>query len=146
MLVPSGSPLFTTASEFLGAFLARQGDVARIISPDTAIRAVAPAPYPEVSVSGIAAHSDVPSTPRDGDKLDVLVTASAASGDHQAVTVQYPLTLALRAGRWEVAAIRDVPLTSVKQPQGSAMPTLAPVETLTPSSTPTTPSATSTRQ
>ena len=137
-LVAANSPLYTTSTEFLSAFLAGQGDVSRIISPDSEIRAVSPAPFTSVKVTGIAAHDDVPATPAEGDELDVLVSATASSGEQTSVGLQYALTLTVRAGRWEVLAIRDVPLLSNKQPGASAEPSRAPAQTVTPQPTPTT--------
>lgn len=145
-LLAANSPLYTTSTEFLSAFLAGQGDVARIISPGSAIRAVTPAPYTSVKVTGIAAHADVPASPADGDQLDVLVSVTASKDGGTAVALQYPLTLTVRASRWEVSAIRDVPLLSRKQPASAATPAQPPAATATPSPTPTTPSARPTQQ
>lgn len=145
-LVAANSPLYTTSTEFLSAYLAGQGDVSRIISPSSAIRAVTPAPYTSVKVTGIAAHADVPASLADGAQLDILVSATASKEGGTAVSLQYPLTLTVRAGRWEVSTIRDVPLLSKKQPVSSATPTQAPAATATPSPTPTTPSVSPTQQ
>lgn len=139
----SSSALFSTAGEFLAAYIAGQGDVARFISPGADIRAVAPAPFTAVEIKDIAAHSEVPGTPRDGVQLDILVTAAAHVGPQQ-VSVQYPLTLTVRAGRWEVAAIRDVPLMAVKQPSATASASQAPAASSSPS--PVNPSTSPTQQ
>lgn len=132
--VAASSSLYTTAEEFLGALLAGQGDVARFIAPAAEIRAVSPAPFTAVDVTQLAAHSSVPEAPTEGASLDVLVTAIAESGD-QRVVVQYPLTLEVRAGRWEVAAIRDMPLVSTKSATASPAASQAPAATVSPTPT-----------
>lgn len=125
------SPLQVTSTEFLGAYLAGQGDVARFVSPEVTIPAVTPAPFTAVEVTKVLAHSSVGEVPREGAELDVLVTAEASAGEQEHVEVQYPLLMRVRDGRWEVAAIRVAPLLSSSAPDGSSAP---PVQSATPSS------------
>lgn len=133
--VVSSSPLHATAAEFLNALLVGRGDVDRLIAPNVDLRAVTPAPFTEVAITRIMAHSEVPAALKDGATLDVLVTATAKTGDQQRVSVQYPLTLVVRAARWEVAAIRDLPLLPTKSATTSPSPSEPPAATVPPSTT-----------
>lgn len=133
--VAPDSSVVTTSTEFLTAYLCGVGDVARVVSPQAPIGAVQPARFTSVAVNQVAAHAEIPDHPRDGARIDVLVTASASAGLQQSVLVQYPLTLVARAGRWEVAEVRPAPILATKQPSPSVVPAVSG------SSTPTTPSA-----
>ncbi|MBA3019635.1 conjugal transfer protein [Propionicimonas sp.] len=140
--VPPSSPVVTTSTEFLAAYLAGSGDVARVVAPRAAITAVQPAPFTAVRIGSVAAHSEIPDSPADGARVDVLVTAVAQVGGQQAVSVQYSLTLTARAGRWEVSQVRSAPLLAAKQP--TATPSVAPAVTASPA--PSTPSTSSTQK
>lgn len=151
--VPASAPLSEGVAAFLGAVLAGQGDVERLVSPTAQIRAVVPAPFAAVQVVRIVAHGEVPESPAEGARLDVLVTAiaqvvapnSSSEAAKQQVAVQYPLTLTVRAGRWEISAIRDSPL--LKAPSSVAASTIpAPAGTPTPSSLSSSGSASPTRK
>lgn len=151
--VPASAPLSEGVAAFLGAVLAGQGDVERLVSPTAQIRAVVPAPFAAVQVVRIVAHGEVPESPAEGARLDVLVTAiaqvvapnSSSEAAKQQVAVQYPLTLTVRAGRWEISAIRDSPL--LKAPSSVAASTIpAPAGTPTPSSLSSSGSASPTRR
>lgn len=122
--VPAGSALMQVAADFLNALLAGRGDVQRLISPEAQVRPVMPAPFTTVKVIRVAVQQEIPVQPRDGVRLEVLVTATALVDVTQQVTVQYALTLAVRAGRWEVAAVRDIPLMS--KVAGTAIPSASP--------------------
>lgn len=136
-------PSATAAGQFLSALLLAGGDVTRYVSPGTAIAAVSSAPYTAVRVLEVRTDQDLRDSPmvvpRGGD-LHVLVTAQATVSAEQQVTVQYPLTLRVRAGRWEVASVDPVPLTSTHPrpalgvttavPSSSAVP--APSSTVVP--------------
>lgn len=134
------SALVRTASEFLLAYLAGKGDVARLAAPQSSIRAVLPAPFVTVQVSGVAAHSEIPEAAPEGAQLEVLVTASGQVNEQQFLTVQYPLTLAVRAGRWEVTQVRNSPLIASKQPSSSPSQPPAVTASLAPSNSLSTPS------
>lgn len=139
--IQSDSPVATTAAEFLGSYLAGAGDVARVVTPNAPIVAVRPASFVGVKVDQIAAHSEVPNQPGDGVQVDVLVTAVASVSAQQSVTVQYPLVLTARGGRWEVSQVRLAPLVAAKQP-----PVVPPTAAQAPSFPPNTSSAGSSTQ
>lgn len=134
--VDARGPLAAVASDFLVALIAGQGDVQRLVSPDAEIRPVAPAPFRAVQVDRVAAQSEVPEAPRDGTRLEVLVTAVAQVDDQRRVTVQYPLTVTVRAGRWEVLTVRDAPILSTKAASAVPSATAAPAESLSPTPSP----------
>lgn len=105
--VDASDPLGEAMGSFLSALLTGEGEVGRYTAPDADITAVAAQPYLEVSVVGIRADDapDPDVQPEDGARVHVLVTAVARTHAHQEVTVQYPLTLIARPGRWEVVEI-----------------------------------------
>ena len=107
---PAG-PVAETAAQFLGAYIAGQGDVTRYVSPAVQLQPVLPAPYTAVQVTDLAGNTDIDTAgvPKDLTQLRVLVLADASVSSKQQVSVTYALTLLARAGRWEVAAIDPTP-------------------------------------
>jgi hypothetical protein len=121
-------PSAAMVGQFLAALLAGSGDVTRYVSPGTAIAAVTPAPYTAVRVLEVRTDQDLRDAPMAvprGSDLRVLVTAVATVSAEQQVTVQYPLTLRVRASRWEVASVDPVPRTNT-DPRPSLIGTTAP--------------------
>jgi len=55
-------------------------------------------------------------TPADGQRMRVLATAAAEVTDTQSANVTYALTLAARAGRWEITAIDPTPAFTPQAP------------------------------
>lgn len=139
--VNPGGPVAQTAAQFLGAYIAGQGDVTRYVSPTTQIQPVTPAPYTAVQVTDLAGDADIDTAgvPKDRARLRVLVGADASVTTKQQVSVTYTLTLLARAGRWEVQAIDPAPAL-VDQLSASAAPgasSATPGSTTTPSSSTT---------
>lgn len=141
-------PVAQTAAQFLGAYVAGQGDVTRYVSPSTRISSVVPAPYTAVKVTDLRGDTDLDTSgnPKDRARLRVLVSADVTTGDKQQLGVTYALTLVARARRWEVAAIDPIPALTPHQPPkaspaaGSpAAPPQGPTSTPAGSSTATTP-------
>ncbi len=130
-------PLASMVGQFLGALLTGTGDVTRYVSPGTSITSVAPAPYSAVRVLEVRTDQDLRDSPMvvpRGSDLDVLVTAAATVSAEQQITVQYPLTLKVRASRWEVASLDPAPLTNAQPRPSLTGTTAAGVSTLAPSS------------
>jgi hypothetical protein len=113
------------AQGFLAALLTGAGDVTRFLSPGTSVTPIDPPPYTTVEVHEILADTDLtsaPATPRQGEQLQLLVTATAAAGADQEISVQYALTLAARAGRWEVKALEPAPVHEASDQAGTPPP------------------------
>jgi len=130
-------PLASMVGQFLGALLTGTGDVTRYVSPGTSITSVAPAPYSAVRVLEVRTDQDLRDSPMvvpRGSDLHVLVTAAATVSAEQQITVQYPLTLKVRASRWEVASLDPAPLTNAQPRPSLTGTTAAGVPTLAPSS------------
>lgn len=143
----ASSPLYAAAADFLGAYLAGDGDVARFVSPGADIRPVSPAPFVSVKVAAVDSQRDVPENLVDGDRLEVLVTAVAQVSDLERLTVQYPLTVTVRAGRWEISAVRLVPLLTAGSAAGASQSPSAspvPIESVQPATTSTSTATSST--
>lgn len=105
-------PAAVSVQQFLTALIAGAGDVTRYLSPGTAISAVTPAPYTSVAVTDIATDLELTpgaAVPADGTHLRALATATATGDPQQQATVQYPLTLTVRGGRWEITAVDATP-------------------------------------
>ncbi|MCA1219297.1 conjugal transfer protein [Streptomyces sp. 8L] len=112
-------PRTETVSEFLSAYLTGQGDISRILAPGTAVKPIRPAPYTTVAVEQIAveggtavADPEATATAANGARTRLLVTITASGADHVQRPLTYALTLAARAGRWEVAALDGAPATA----------------------------------
>jgi len=130
-------PLASMVGQFLGALLTGTGDVTRYVSPGTSITSVTPAPYSAVRVLEVRTDQDLRDSPMvvpRGSDLHVLVTAAATVSAEQQITVQYPLTLKVRASRWEVASLDPAPLTNAQPRPSLTGTTAAGVPTLAPSS------------
>jgi hypothetical protein len=111
-----------TVTGFLRAYAAADGDVGRYVSPGSRIGPIDPAPYRQVRLVSLLSSSTPAEVPADGDRLEVLATASLLSGDRASPST-YALTLRARAGRWEVAELRPVPVlaeTTAETPTGEA--------------------------
>ncbi|MEV4506651.1 conjugal transfer protein [Streptomyces klenkii] len=146
----TSDPATDTASGFLNAYLAGNGDLSRYTSPGVHLQPVAPAPYTAVKVT----HVDDDSTsagdqkvPGDGAKRHLLVSIAATDKEGRAWPLTYALELSSRAGRWEVAALADAPVLKPdsKPSTAPATATAAPdsdgASTPTPAATPSAASA-----
>lgn len=135
-------PLATSAQEFLDALLTGAGDVTRYVSPGTLFTPISPPPYTAVAVTDVATDQELPAgaaIPADGSRLRALVNATATDAPGQQTAMQYPLTLTVRGGRWEVTAIDPAPALPPSPPPTSASRTATPGSTaVTPTTTPPT--------
>ncbi|WP_051432549.1 conjugal transfer protein [Promicromonospora kroppenstedtii] len=94
-----------SATGFLAAMIAGDGEITRYLAPGTSISAITPAPYSAVAVTGIKGSHEVTEDPADGDGTHALFTAELTRLDGNKTTAQYVLTLVARDGRWEVAGV-----------------------------------------
>lgn len=109
-----GDPAARAAvQEFLTAYLAGSGEVSRYTAPGSSITAVTPAPYSKVLVQNLNATEEMSAKTavKDGTEVQVLVTAQLDQGT-SSQTSTYFLTMASRAGRWEVKSIDTTPKIS----------------------------------
>ena len=109
-----GDPAARAAvQEFLTAYLAGSGEVSRYTAPGSTITAVTPAPYSKVLVQSLNATDEMSAKTavKDGTEVQVLVTAQLNQGA-SSQTSTYFLTMASRAGRWEVKSIDTTPKIS----------------------------------
>ena len=111
-LPTSGTELATTLDAFFAGLLAGAENLDRYVAPGATIPAVEPPPYEQVSVTELLARDDPTDrgtvVPPDGTVLQLLATvATGATGDATAefLPLVYPVTVAVRGGRWEVVAI-----------------------------------------
>ncbi|MEU0649950.1 conjugal transfer protein [Streptomyces umbrinus] len=105
--VPTDSDLSATAGEFLAAYLAGAGEVARYLTPGVHLTAVSPAPYTAVTVEQVSAVEDAAAAervPADGTKIHVLAQVEARDVGGR-WPLAYELTLTTRSGRWEITAL-----------------------------------------
>jgi hypothetical protein len=112
--VSPSDPRTETVAEFLSAYLTGQSDISRMLAPGTTIQPIRPAPYTTVAVEQIALDAQIPTdgadtaVPADGTRERLLVNVTASTGDVER-QLSYALTLAARAGRWEVASLDGAP-------------------------------------
>lgn len=117
--------LGSTVTTFLQALLAGQGDVTRLVSPQTAIAPVQPPVATQVRLRDLVlledTAPDAAKGPReDGDTVRLLAGADLTLPSGQLRTSQYALTLTGRDGRWEVSGIDLAP--AVRTPNASTTP------------------------
>lgn len=141
--VDPGSPVAASAAGFLTALLTGSSDATRFESPGTVIAPLQSAPYTAVTLGAVTATGDLTGTsetPTGGEQVQLLITARAQLADGQQLPVQYALTMAARAGRWEVRSLDPAPAL---QPvtDGAASPTSSSGAGA-PSSAPSTPTPT----
>lgn len=102
-LPASDTALSNTLHVFFNGLLAGGDGLDRYLAPQAQITALVPPPYSEVRVTEVRAATEVPSdAPADGTTVALLVTVAVPEA---ALPLTYPVTLAARAGRWEVFAI-----------------------------------------
>ncbi|MFI8525163.1 hypothetical protein ACIGB8_11980 [Promicromonospora sukumoe] len=94
-----------SASGFLAAMIAGDGEITRYLAPGTSVSAITPAPYSAVAVTGIKGSHEITENPADGDGTHALLTVELTRLDGDKTTAQYVLTLVARDGRWEVAGV-----------------------------------------
>ena len=100
-----GDPVAGAVERFAAAFLAGDGELTRYVAPNSSLRALSPAPYVAVKVTDLAVH-DLAGPPQ---TKDVLAAVRATDSAGRVQVLQYTLSLAERAGRWEVARLLPGP-------------------------------------
>lgn len=134
----SADPAVDTAKGFLTAYLTGTSELDRYISPGARLKAISPAPYAEVKVTGVqddSTSAGQQKVPADGTVLHQLVQVDATDEAGSPVSLSYALTLKSRAGRWEVASVDDAPAV-----RASSAPSTAPHTTPDPDDAMATPS------
>ncbi len=125
--VTAEDPVYQTASGYLAAFLAGQGELDRWVAPGVNATPVQPRPCRTVKLDDVlTAVDEVPTPDRNGLQLAVIATATCRATAGSPTVSQYPLVLQVRDGRWEVAA--DNPgLATSPDPTSSSSTTPAPL-------------------
>jgi hypothetical protein len=100
------TPLGDTLEAFFSGLLTGSEDIERYVAPGVVIAAPDPPPYQEATLAELRATLDPTEsgtiTPPDGTVVQVLATVMVIE-DH--LPLVYPVTVAVRGGRWEVVAI-----------------------------------------
>lgn len=107
----SDSAVEDTVTAFAQAYLAGQGETAPLIAPGTAITAITPTPYAEVSVPSVRTSQEIPGDPAEGDVVRTQITVSATTADGSVTQLGYTVDLSWR-DRWEVSAINPTSSTT----------------------------------
>lgn len=132
------SPLGMSVSQFLSAMLAGQGDITRFVTPGMQVTPVSPTAYTGVELTDLVSVDPIAESavaaPRDGLKVRVLATAAVTDEQNATMSVQYPLTMTGRAGRWEITKIDRTPLVPAAQHAPKAPSGAAGSSTPTPTS------------
>ncbi len=129
-----------TVAQFLAAYLAGNGDVARYVTPGITLTALQPAPYSTIRLDELRTTTDdldEKTGPADGQRIHVLATATATVNAQQSCTLTYALTLAGRGGRWEINAIDPTP--AVPGPDTDGLPADGDPSNAAPTQHPSTP-------
>lgn len=122
--------LETTAEAFFQAYVLGQGDVSRLVNPETKIEPLGSNPYKVAVVKQIMTEEDHrDAIPKDGTSTRAMVTVAIGESELESRTANYALTLETRGGRWEVTAIDSSPLLVTND----STATDSPVESESPS-------------
>lgn len=100
----NNSDVQNTVTAFMQAYLTGQGEVAPLTAPGTALSAVEPTPFQELSISSITTTQELPAEPAEGDLLRAQISVTATAADGGSARLDYTVELRYR-DRWEVAAI-----------------------------------------
>lgn len=98
------SDITQTLDAFMKAYLAGQGEVAPLTTPEASLTAVSPTPYAEASVGAVLTDQEVPESPSEGDLLRTQISATATAVDGSTTQLGYTVELRYR-DRWEVSAV-----------------------------------------
>ncbi len=110
-------PVAAAVARFASAFLGADGELARYTAPGSTLRAVRPAPFRSVEVTGLADRDierDVGGAPAKAKEVLAEVKGTDANG--RAQVMNYSLELVQRAGRWEVTKLLAGPPLAAEQP------------------------------
>ncbi|GEM_PF-353174 len=122
-VVSSVDPAAVTAFGFVTSMLTGASDLARWTAPGAQFTVVTPTPCAKVTPDRVeVSGTDQPPKPADRQQLAVTVTVTCTlpGGDQAnpaARTLQYPMNLTSRGGRWEVT---DTPTTPTPTPTPTA--------------------------
>ncbi|WP_255786153.1 conjugal transfer protein [Mycobacteroides abscessus] len=112
-------PLYDTVNGFLTAMLTGQGLIGPFIADGSNIRAANPPRFVSVSIQNVRANSDLAMAQNvppkaDGIEVNARITAQLTNG--VLMPMDYPLSMSVAAGHWQVNAINDSP--NVLTPEG----------------------------
>jgi hypothetical protein len=103
-------PVTTMASGFLGALLAGDGDPARYTAPGVDVATMAPSPFAEVEITGMAADD------LGNGQTRVLAHVRATTRGGASRELSYELIAQPRGDRWEIAQFSGVPTLVLEAP------------------------------
>lgn len=117
-LPASGTELSETLQSFFAGVLAGAGNPERYAAPEAVVPVLSPAPYTEVEVVEVRTFADPPvergdEVASEGTVMGLLVTVATGEDD---LPLVYPVSVAVRGGRWEVVEIEALVGTN---PDGS---------------------------
>ena len=107
-----------SVERFITAYVAGDGELDRYITPGAPLRPVRPAPFAKAEVTSLAA--DGPAVA--GKRVRVLAAVRATDPAGRVSMLSYPLALAARDGRWEVAEVLGTPPLAAPPPTGLPAP------------------------
>lgn len=120
------TPIVSAVEDFFAAYLLEEGDVGRMIHPDSGIEPIANSPYGHVSVAGVSINEEIDDEMPD-DGTQVKARAEIQIGEAEATRpATYSLTLQARGGRWEILTIDPTPELYVSDEGEMSTPTQNP--------------------
>lgn len=119
-------PVVTAVEDFFGAYLLDDGDVGRMIHPDSDIEPITTIPYEQVSVSTVSLNEQIDDEiPEEGTQVKARTEIEVGGADATRPAT-YSLTLQSRGGRWEILSVDSSPELYVSDDGEASTPTQTP--------------------
>jgi hypothetical protein len=103
-----GDPVADTATHFLQALLAGQGEIGRYLAPGATVTPVTPAPFSQVSVTGLSV-ANIGTPAGAAPRLEALVGVEATDSAGRVMELTYTLDMTRLLGRWDVVRTIGAP-------------------------------------
>lgn len=117
----TAGPLYDTVNGFLTAMLTGQGLIGPFVADGANLHAAKPPRFVSVSIQQVRANSELAmaqNVPPKADGVEVTARVTAQLTNGVLMPMDYPLSMSVAAGHWQVNSINDSP--NVLTPQGDS--------------------------
>lgn len=144
--VADDRPVYATVSGFLSAMLTGVGDVTPYVAAGSSLTAANPPRFTTLSIERVQTNSELAtaqSVPPKASGVEVNVRAIVQTANGVLMPMDFPLSMSVAAGHWQVDRINDSPSITVPSGSDSDSSTTTPTRTTTSTTTAPRPTATS---